>query len=186
MWKRVSTKAGQGGEGNFNDPAEGRYVDKAFNPLPAEILRSAAESENPDEAYLAVAKRMPVRMRVRIDQRALNRFLIECGNSDLMLEVKQVRINPPDGSRPSARGGRGGPRGGMFRGGEGVGGSESGAGEYPWDITAEVYGVIYIFNPPSLKRLDLTEEQIAKYSPVNGPATRAAPVAAPGRGAAGR
>ena len=163
------------------DPIAGRYVDnKSYLPLAAEEVRSAATSGTPEKAYLAVAKRMPVRMQVKMDQRKLNKFLIECGNADLMLEVKQVRINPnaPDifglsgSSGRAAAGGNfgggsafgGGRRVGEGRfGGEGVQvGSDS---KYPWDVDVEVYGIIYIFNPPSLKRLEdkLEPEEIAKF-----------------------
>lgn len=156
-----------------DDPVQGRYVAGSagnYLPISAETLKSATTSEDPEQAYLAVAKRMPVRMKITIDQRKINKFLVECGNADLMLEVKQVRINPdlPDiksiagkgsGGGAPAGGNRGGPRGG----GEGVGGQPT--SENPWDVVVEVYGIIYIFNPPSMKRLTagLDEEAIAKF-----------------------
>jgi hypothetical protein len=166
------------------DPAEGRYVDKAYQPLTAEKLRSAAESGTPEEAYLAVAKRMPVRMVVKMDQRKLNKFLVECGNADLMLEVKQVRVNSEAAdisqlAGSTGRGGVGGAFGGnvgrgnvgrgnvgrpaVGRGGEGN--LDGDTGKYPWDVVVEVYGIIYIFNPPSMKRLTdtLEADEIAKF-----------------------
>ncbi|MCB1155505.1 hypothetical protein KDL45_17740, partial [bacterium] len=155
------------------DPAEGRYVSGpkgSYQPISGETLRTAAESEDKEQAYLAVAKRMPVRMRVKIDQRKLNKFLVECGNADLMLEVKQVRINPDashilTGAAASTPARGGGGYGGGFRGGEGGGsfGSGSDTQEYPWDIVVEVYGIIYIFNPPSLQRLQLTADEAAEF-----------------------
>ena len=79
------------GEGRFQgpglDPADNRYVDNQYNPLPAATLRSVLKKPRPGEvtepidpqfAYLAVAKRIPVRMRLRVDQRKLNRLLAEC------------------------------------------------------------------------------------------------------------
>jgi hypothetical protein len=96
------------------DPAEGRYVDEKYSTLPAARLRAALESTDPAEALLAVAKRMPVRIRVQIDQRKLNLFLAQCGNSRLPVEVRQVRINRD----PAPVGGMGGGMGGMG-GGEG-------------------------------------------------------------------
>jgi hypothetical protein len=160
------------------DPIAGRYVDnKSYLPLAAEEVRSAATSGTPEKAYLAVAKRMPVRMQVRMDQRKLNKFLIECGNADLMLEVKQVRINPdaPDifGLAGSAgRGAGGGNFGGagVLSGGRrgnfaGNGVQTGNDSKYPWDVDVEVYGIVYIFNPPSLKRLEdkLEPDAVAKF-----------------------
>lgn len=159
-----------------NDPADGRYVKKDYTPLPAATLRSAAESDNKEEAYLAVAKRMPVRMRVRMDQRKLNKFLIECGNSDLMLEVKQVRVNPDGdsvfgGTRRTSSAPRGG--GSAFSRNpspEASNRDNRKVTEFPWDVDVEIYGIIYIFNPPSLKRLGIDEEQVAKFTAATAPA----------------
>jgi hypothetical protein len=173
------------------DPANGRYVDKVYQPLPAEKLRSAATSGTPEEAYLAVAKRMPVRMLVKMDQRKLNRFLTECGNADLMLEVKQVRINPnePDIlSIATGQGGGGGFGAGPSRfgggqgrfGGEQAGGAREGETSNPWDVEVEVYGIIYIFNPPSKKRLadKLDSEEVAKFEQaISAPAAGTTPPA---------
>jgi len=157
--------------------AEGRYVDKFQQPIPAATLKSAATGKNEDEAYLAVAKRMPVRMRVKMDQRKINKFLVECGNGDLMLEVLQVRVNPDEptlaGSSPGGNGGNRGYGGSRANRSPVVGrssSSESGnsqSAEYPWDVVVEVYGIIYIFNPPSIERLGLTEEDKQKLDAVD-------------------
>jgi hypothetical protein len=79
--------------GGKADPAEGRYLGTNYRPLSAARLRSALTSADSNDAILAVAKRMPVRMRFRMDQRKLNVLLAECGNSRLPVEVRQVRIN---------------------------------------------------------------------------------------------
>jgi hypothetical protein len=160
------------------DPVEGRYVaGKAGNyePISAETLKNAATSDKVEEAYLAVAKRMPVRMRVTIDQRKINKFLVECGNADLMLEVKQVRINPNLADIKTIAGQHTGG-GGAAQGGANIGAGNIGRGaqggddrqknsDNPWDVVVEVYGIIYIFNPPSMKRLTarLDAEEIAKF-----------------------
>ena len=175
------------GASQVKELAEGRYVDKEFKKLPAATLKTAATGKNEEDAYLAVAKRMPVRMRVKMDQRKLNKFLVECGNGDLMLEVVQVRINPDDtdvmslaGSSSSVGVGRVGPS----RGGRGTGagatsntGSPDGKAE-PWDVVVEVYGIIYIFNPPSIERLGLSEEDKQKLDAVDLDDTAAAQAAA--------
>jgi hypothetical protein len=117
---------GEGGMGGMEsllarDPAEMRYVDEKYQPLPASRLRGALTSRSPEDALLAVAKRMPVRIRVGIDQRKLNVFLAQCGNAKLPLEVRQVRINRP----PAPVGGMGG-YGMAGGGGPGYGGFGSG------------------------------------------------------------
>src|SRR5205807_8506253 len=89
------------------DPALRRYVDDKFQPLDPARLRGALKSTTPEDALLAVAKRLPVRIRVRIDQRKLNVLLAECGNARLPVEVHQVRINRP-AAAPGVMGGSGG------------------------------------------------------------------------------
>lgn len=113
---------GEGGMGGMEqmmarDPAVNRYVDDKYAPLPPERLRAALKSTTPEDALLAVAKRMPVRIRVIIDQRKLNVLLAECGNSKLPVEVRQVRIN----RQAAAAGAAGGMSGGYAGGGEGGG-----------------------------------------------------------------
>lgn len=166
------------------DPASGRYVDTAFQPITGEKIRSVVTSGalDPTDAPLAVAKRIPVRMRFMMDQRKLNRLLTECGNADLMLEIKQVRINttPAEaagsgglggmmGGSGGSGGGRAGP-GGMLgaAGGMGLGAPEgSGGGLGPtggspvvgasktFDLPVEIYGVVYLFNPVDMNKLGL-------------------------------
>ena len=89
---------------------------------PAARLRGALTSTTPEDALLAVAKRMPVRIRVAIDQRKLNVLLAQCGNSKLPVEVRQVRINRPPAAVGASGMGGGGYGGGMPGGGEGGGG----------------------------------------------------------------
>ena len=122
------------------DPASGRYVDTAFQPINGDTLRSVVSSGalNPTDAPLAVAKRVPVRMRFLMDQRKLNRLLSECGNADLLLEIRQVRINTEAfaaaggggmmGGMGGMMGGMGGMMGGMGGDDEGSAGLLSGAG----------------------------------------------------------
>lgn len=109
---------GGGGMGITSDPASGRYVDEKYQTLDPGRLRGALQSQNAQDALLAVAKRMPVRMRFRIDQRKLNRILAECGNARLPVEVRQVRINRE--ATAGGMGGFGGGGGGDFGGGGGL------------------------------------------------------------------
>jgi hypothetical protein len=168
------------------DPAEGRYVDNNYLPLPAARLRGALTSTDPKDAILAVAKRVPVRMRFRMDQRKLNVLLAECGNSSLPVEVRQVRINRDPaavGSGSYSGGGStyGGGEGGAMPGGdsgyagggaeagyalEGMGGGGRSAqrGSITADATVdgnlinvEVYGIVYIYNPVNKAQLGIPD-----------------------------
>ena len=70
---RYGEEGGFGGD-DSEDPAEGRYVDRDYRPLSAQKLRdvlASTETMEPEDAYLAVAKRIPVRVRLSIDQRYL-------------------------------------------------------------------------------------------------------------------
>ena len=142
--------------GGSLDPAEGRYVDKNYQALPAETLRAAIDSEDavdPESVYLVVAKRMPVRMGLRVDQRGMNRLLQECASGELTIEIRQVRVNqastggggrlpgmmPPGMMQPGERPGR--------LGRFGRGGATGAEEAFSYDIDVELYGIIYIYNP---------------------------------------
>jgi hypothetical protein len=132
----TSGPARMGGQGVVStDPAFGRYVNDKYEVLDPAKLRSALTSTSKEDALLAVAKRMPVRMRFRIDQRKLNKLLAECGNSKLPVEVRQVRLNRPAAPVGGTGGGYGsygsGGSGGYGSGdmGGGMPGMEGGAGD---------------------------------------------------------
>lgn len=139
---------------NVADPGNWRYVDKNNVPLAGYQLREAIAppapgamtmtQTNPAEtALLTVAKRMPIRIRLEIDQRKLNKLLTEFGNAPLPVEVRQLRINrepAPLGSPESffagigAMGGGGampGATGGGAMPGATGGGVREGGGGYP-------------------------------------------------------
>jgi hypothetical protein len=169
------------------DPAEGRYVDKDYKPLTAAKIRSDVTT-NPAEVYLAVAKRMPVRLVCQIDQRKIHKLLAECGNSPLTVEVRQVRIGG-DAGKGGAAGGYGSygssgsygdysssdessyeDQGSMFDmssslgglggyGGYGSSGSARALTQAMNDVTVEVYGIVYIYNPVNKKALKVDETQ---------------------------
>lgn len=123
------------------DPAEGRYVDMNYQPITPEDLRASFTSTDPTKAFLAVAKRIPVRMHLVVDQRKLPKLLAECGNSSLVVEIRQMRINREmytgsssgGGYSGSGGGGRGYPPGGgggapLGGGGAGYPGAGGGGG----------------------------------------------------------
>ena len=196
----------EGAAGALTDLADGRYVDEQYQPLRAARLRSSLTSRDPNDALLAVAKRMPVRMRFKLDQRRLHRVLAECGNSRLPIEIRQVRINRPaaaggsegfsgmgGGGMPAGdgmpAGGGGGPPGVFGAGGEGMGGGMfGGAGRQgsaiadasidPNLIDVEVYGVVYIYNPVNKSQLGLPEPPVTAMTPP-APAVPTTPTTTP-------
>jgi hypothetical protein len=109
-----------GGGGEAVDPADSRYISfaegKEFESLKGAELRDAMKNISAQNAVDAVAKRVPIRMRLKIDPNHLNTLITECGNANMMLEVYQVRFNVA----ASAGGGPGGMMGGS--------GSASGGG----------------------------------------------------------
>jgi hypothetical protein len=158
------------------DPADMRYVDVNYEPMDAVSLRTKMASSSPDDAYTTVAKRIPVRMNLKMDQRKIPLLIAECGNAALMIEVRQVRINPKSGAGmggPGMGGGMGGPgMGGPAMGGAGLGGPGMGApdmggglggglggggtaraSEFPNEVTVEVSGIVYIYNKPDMTKL---------------------------------
>lgn len=174
--------AGVSGGGSDIDPAENRYVDLHYQPLTASKLRSLSESNNPDDAFLAVAKRMPIRMRLKMDQRMIAKLLAECGNSKIAVEVRQVRVNRSSGvgqaggMQPGNGGGAMAPGvfpnpGGMNpglgaqpgfgpRAGAAAIGGEANFGDDAYDVPVEIYGIVFIYNPPNGKYLDLDDEVV--------------------------
>jgi len=180
------------------DPADGRYVDSDYKPVPASRLRSAMKSSAPADALFAVAKRIPVQFRVKMDPTKIASLISECGNNPLLIEVKQVRVNGKEsaaGASPSygnAFGGEGGGEGG-YTGGESGGGESApvksdpyggGAGAYnvgsdskTGDVPVEVYGIVYLFNPVDIEKLGL--DKVKAETELDTTVEGAAPVAAP-------
>lgn len=149
------------------DPADYRYVDEKYETLSGTDIRglAAGTTANP---LLAVAKRMPIRFRLVMDQRNIDNLLIECANSKLIVEVRQIRFNPDvavegapagrgegsgGGRQPSRSRSRGGRRssGGFDLGiGSSFGRSSQGGQEEEgetYNIEVEFYGIIYVYNP---------------------------------------
>lgn len=189
--------AGMGGDGGAPvavDPGDNRYVDTHGEPLTADQLRAALSSNSPNDAFMAVAKRVPVMMQFKMDQRAIPELLAICGSVPLMVEVKHVRILPPGGSSVAPASGSGlgmgmgmggamdMPGGDMYGGGDdmygedmygggmmgGGGGTRPTAGAFPLDMTVEVYGIIYIYNPPNSEALGI--EQVDESTVIDGTA----------------
>ena len=176
-----SKKGSESSDLNFDylgQPAfHGRYVNANLEPIEAEKIQQVLTSNSlpADNLEVVVAKRVPVRLAVRMDERKIAEFLTACANSPFAFEVWQVRINRHDGKEViTLRGGsgrsqkvgtdadRGGGReeskfGTMGGGGGGSanlvnsGAAGSGAGAIAvrsnFDVGVEFYGIVKIYNP---------------------------------------
>ncbi len=113
----------------------GRYVNSNFEPIEADTIRKIlTEKTLPAENLeLVVAKRVPVRIAVQMDERKIPDFLAACANSPFAFEVWQVRINEHDPKEEiKLRGSEGAGDGGIGgRGGEPGGDRAGGAGDEP-------------------------------------------------------
>ena len=113
----------------------GRYVDEKGVPLPdgGGAAPAAAPDAPPAAGGTAAAefKRMPVVMKLIMDQREISRLLVECANSPLPVEVRQFRLHKKGGTKP---------------GREPAAGGEKDQSSYDMEVVVE--GIIYIFNPP--------------------------------------
>ena len=167
-------------------PANLRYVDNTLQRLDAERLQNAvAPGPNPplETIYLAVAKRYPVRIRIKMDLTKLPDLLTACGNAKLPIEVLQVSVNGTLGrsSGGGAMDGDDSMADDMF--GEDMFGEEDGGammGEemfsgnqttstaerllltnFPYEEEVELYGIVYIYNPVNIEQLGITPEEPA-------------------------
>ncbi len=175
------------------DPGDNRYVNTKNEPITGSALRSALKSNSASDAEIAVAKRVPVMMSLQIDQRSIQQLLAECGSAPLMVEVSQVRVLPKSGV--SSLGGGMGDMGmeeesgmetemdmgmGMGMGMGATAPIKKPAEEFPLDMSVEIYGLIYMYNPPDPVKLGV--EQVDKNTVLEGatettPAATAVPVA---------
>ena len=133
---------GLGGVGKPLD--DSRYVDEKGMPIPT------------GTAGPAEFKRMPILMRLFMDQREIANLLVRLANAPLPVEIRQLRIN-------TRMQGFTNPRLMMFGGGQDPGGAMGARGgpavmkrdktfeeaaQSPFDVAVELHGIIYIFNPP--------------------------------------
>jgi len=109
------------------NPEAGRYVDEEGKPL---TDPAAAPPE---------FKRMPVYMRLVMDQREIGRLLVECANSPLPVEVRRLHVRTKQSGKSSQTQVQQQPM------------SEKELNSY--DMVVELEGLIYIFNPPDATKL---------------------------------
>lgn len=121
-------------------------------------------------------KRMPIVMRLVMDQREIAKLLVRLADSPLPVEITQLRINTKmqgySDQRPRLFGGGADGGGGLgARGGPNVMRRDKTleeATQNPYDLAVELQGIIYIFNPPDRK---LTEALIAEGEIAEGQIT---------------
>lgn len=139
-----------GGAADDSKLVEGRYVGEKGEPL-------AAEPEYPFAKHpFAEFKMMPIRMNLVMDQRRLPKLLVACANSNMPIEVQRIRIKSQGSGgaavAPAATGGAfGGGRVGRTGGGNTAAADSQEANQT--DVPVEIYGVIYIYNPPNRELL---------------------------------
>jgi hypothetical protein len=122
---------------------ESRYVGDKGQPL----------SYDPEYPYAkhpyAEFKMMPIHMRLVMDQRRLQKLLVECANSSMPIEVRCVRVLNRGDLSPA---GKSSPR----ESGKSGGGAQGDSGAQaigPFDVPVEILGLIYIYNPPDREKL---------------------------------
>lgn len=127
-----------------------RYADEFGRPLP-------------DASPLPIERRrLPVHFTVVMNQQEISLLLAECARATLPIEVRQVRLNPgtiKGGSRPPAAGGQGLTLGERQRQSTE---EKDKMDRGPFDMTVDVLGFIYLYNPPDRAKLGL---------PATGPQT---------------
>ena len=159
-------------------PFHGRYVDREFSQLnESEITEVITSKTLSPQSYLAVAKRVPVRIAVKMDERRINEFLAAAANSPFAFEIRQVRVNKHDPSevkelKPEGGGsakkddrgelgiGGGTAADGRSRNSGRDGGDEGFRGEIRtnFDVKVEFVGIVKIYNPVD-RALFFPEEQ---------------------------
>ncbi len=144
-------------------PYDNRYVDVNFEPLPAAVVKGVITgSELPENNLeLIVAKRVPVRIALKMDERKIADFMAACANSPFAFEIQQVRWNrhTPGGDDIIFNGG-GGSDASSTEKRSGMGQNLGMDGFNPtqvevvpvetrtnYDVNVEFFGIVKIYNP---------------------------------------
>jgi len=140
--------ASGGGDGELKPHLkliEGRYVDDKGRPLRGKPVEKLVSDEY---------KRMPIYMRLTVDQRHIDRLLVECANSPLTVEVRQLSLSStkPKDDGPQIKLGGIDTRGGAEKR---TGENKPRRRKTDRYKMLEIYGVIYLFNPLDPEKLNL-------------------------------
>lgn len=111
-----------------------RYVDQHGQPLTYQRLHQLWNNQErtKDDLPLCITRRVPVYMKVAIDQRNINDLLKSCADSRPALEIRDLRI-----SQPEKR-------------------------EFQYQTNVEIFGVLHIFNPVDEELLRMKPVETAK------------------------
>jgi len=130
--------AGGSPGGSPDDPfKQWIYVDFAGRPLTARDIAT-----KPEARFVHL---MPFVLRLVMDQRQVDRLLVELASCPVPIDVRQVRINPTNqGSGPSVfEAGGGADSAGMA-----VGSGLQDRRQRPFDVTVELRGTVGLATPP--------------------------------------
>jgi hypothetical protein len=119
-----------------------RYVDAKWKPMMASELATNSPLE---------FKLIPFRMVLFMDQRDIDRLLLEFRRSVLPIEVLEMRINASGGTSSAFSDGRD-------------------PGSSAHHVPVELRGVVYIYNPPHMKKLDFVKETETAVAAAGRPA----------------
>ncbi len=125
---------GLGADSETMELLYGRYLDE--NNLPLAL---------PEEVTFPIGtefKRLPVRLALYMDQRWINRLIIELANAPLQVEVQEVRINPTDNA--NSGGGMGDPAAPFANKTDEI----QAFNRRPSVVPVVLQGIVYIFNEP--------------------------------------
>ena len=165
------------GGSTSNVPYDNRYVDVNFEPLSAAVVKGVISGDElpMDNLELIVARRVPVRIALKMDERKIADFMAACANSPFAFEIQQVRWNrhTPGGDEITLNG-DGGSAGASTEKRSGMGNDlgMDGFNANPvdvvpvetrtnYDVYVEFFGIVKIYNPvreEDLKRAAGLEE----------------------------
>lgn len=146
-------------EGTKVPPFHNRYVDLNLEPLDFRKVTEIIKGETiPDKHLeLIVAKRVPVRIALKMDERRIADFMAACANSPFAFEIQQVRINKHEpGGEKIPLGGFGEESDKLSGMGTSIGDTElTSAGtdsqkievRTNYDVNVEFFGIVKIYNP---------------------------------------
>lgn len=120
----------EGASSGKHPPFHEMYVDAKLEPIPAEEVLAVVQGDQipENQLELLIAKRVPVRVGLKMDERKIAAFMAACANSPFAFEIQQVRINRHlEGGEVIALAGGAGT-GGLGMGMEGAMGMPTGAG----------------------------------------------------------
>ncbi len=147
-----------------------RFVNERGQRLkPEQLFALGKPGKYPEQAPIpAQYKLMPVFMRLEVDQRFLGRLLVECANSPLTVEVKDISFKVLGHADREAN------KGSAEAAGANMGPKTT---KNFYDITVEITGHIYLYFPT--QKADVPAEE-APATPEGTPATEEATAAAGG------